>query len=109
MAMVTLSKEAKEGGSYIIEVRVKDENNNFVAPTSLKWWLSDNKGNPINNREDVEVQELSKNTVIVLTENDLVPGYLIFTVKGTYDSVYGLGMKFSDAVKFYCRDLIEEE
>lgn len=109
MAITTLSKEAREGGTYVIEIKFKDEDGNFTNPDTLEWWLSDIKGNPINGREAVPVENPTGLTNVVLTGDDLVPGYLIFTIKGTYSSTYGSDLPLRDAIKFYCRDLIEEE
>jgi len=108
MAITTLSKEAKEGGTYVIELKFKDEDGNLVNPNTLKWWLSDIKGNPINKREGIVVDDPTSTTNIVLMGNDLTPGYKIFTIKGTYNSSYGNDLLLRDAIKFYVRDLIEE-
>jgi len=36
MGIKTLSKEAKEGGTYVIELRFKDEDGNLVNPNTLE-------------------------------------------------------------------------
>lgn len=109
MAITTLSKQAKEGGTYVIELRFKDEEGNYVDPNELSWWLSDTNGAPINSREDVPVSSPSSVMNIVLTGEDLTPGWKIFTIKGTYDSDNGTNLSLRDAVKFYVEDLIEED
>lgn len=109
MAITTLSKEAKEGGTYVIELKFRDEDGNLTDPNTLSWWLSDVNGNPINNREDVTVDSPASITNVVLMGDDLTPGWKIFTIKGTYDSSYGTGLLLRDAIKFYVRDLIEED
>lgn len=109
MAINTLSKEAIEGGTYIIELKFKDEDGNFTNPDSLQWWLSDVNGNPINNREGVSVVEPTSITNVVLQGPDLTPGYKIFTIKGTYSSNYGNNLPLADATKFWVRGLIEED
>lgn len=72
--MITLSKQGKEGSTYVVEVRFKDEEGNAAAPKSLSWWLSDTEGNPVNNREDIAVTSPASVMNIVLTGNDLTPG-----------------------------------
>lgn len=109
MAITTLSKEAKEGGTYVIELKFKDEDGNFTNPNTLEWWLSDTSGNPINNREAVPVSDPTSVTHIVLQGADLTPDWKIFTIKGTYNSNYGNDLPLRDAIKFYVRDLIEED
>ena len=109
MGIKTLSKEAKEGGTYVIELRFKDEDGNLVNPNTLEWWLSDTNGNPINNKEAISVSSPTSTTNVVLMGNDLTPGWKIFTIKGTYDSNYGNNLLLRDAIKFYVRDLIEED
>lgn len=109
MAITTLSKEAIEGGTYVIELKFRDEDKNLVSPNTLEWWLSDIEGNPINSREGVSVDSPTSVTNIVLMGDDLTPGWKIFTIKGTYNSNYGSDLLLRDAIKFYVRDLVEED
>lgn len=108
MANDILPREAREGGTYIIELRFKDEEGDFMGPRSLQWWLTDVNGNIINNRNGILVDTISEVINITLQGNDLEPGWKIFTIEGTYDSSYGNALPLKDSVKFYVRDLIEE-
>lgn len=108
MAIEILPREAKEGGTYVIQLRFKDEEGNFMGPVSLKWWLTDVNGNIINNRNEMSISEISEIVNITLQGNDLPPGWKVFTVEGTYDSNYGNDLPLKDSIKFYVRDLIEE-
>jgi len=107
--MITLEKQGNEAGTYIIQVKFKDEEGNLVTPYNLTWWLSDTEGNPINNREDVSATAENGVVNIVLSGNDLTPGFKIFTIKGSYDSTYGNNLPIRDVCKFYITDLIEED
>ena len=109
MAITTLSKQAQEGGTYVVQFKFKDEDWSFVDPTSLSWWLSDENGSPVNNRENVVVNLPAYDEYIVLKGNDLTPGYKILTIKGTYNSNYGSDLPLHDSFKFYVRDLVGED
>ena len=109
MGMVTLLKSANEGGTYVIQVKPKDEDQNDVMLNSLQWTLTDLNGDIVNNNKDINVEETDLDYVIniVLTDKDLTPGYKILTLKGTYHSVYGTNLPITAAVKFYVSDLLE--
>ena len=107
--MITLNNQAKEGGTYVIVITFKDENKNLLTPYNLTWWLSNEVGDPINNRENVSATVTAGILNIVLQGNDLTPGYKILTIKASYNSTYGTGLPLRDAVKFYVQDLVEEE
>ena len=60
---------AAKDSSFIVSFIFTDEDGNTVKPTLLKYSLSDEKGQIINNREDVEINRSA--TDLVLNSNDL--------------------------------------
>jgi hypothetical protein len=108
MGIDTLNKEAKEHGTYIVELKFRDETNTLVVPNTLSWTLTDEENNVINSRLDVIVDIPDSIINIVLSGNDLEPGYEILTIKGTYNSTYGLNLPLTDSVKFLVQDLVPE-
>lgn len=106
--MITLKKQGNEAGTYIVQIKFKDEDDNLVTPYNLTWWLSDVEGNPINNREDVSASAEDGIINVILSGNDLTPGFKIFTIKGNYDSTYGTNLPIRDVCKFYINNLLEE-
>lgn len=106
--MITLKNQAKEKSTYIIEIKFKDEDGKLSPPNEMYWWLQENDGSIVNDRDGVEVDNVDKITDIVLSGDDLTYGWKIFSIEGTYDSTYGTNLPFRDAIKFYVNDVIRE-
>jgi hypothetical protein len=82
-----------------------------LVPTSLRWTLTDDRGNTINARRDVAITPASTAT-IVLTGGDLmaiepIDNYMrILTLEGTYDSIDGTGLTLAGEYKFGLKRLV---
>lgn len=105
--ITTLDKTAKEGGTYTVQILFRDEDKNSVVPNEITYTLSDKLGNVINSIENISITPASTLN-ITLTGASLTPGWKILTIKGTYDSSYGVNLPLRDSVKFYVDDLIKE-
>ena len=108
MGYLTVSPH--EEGTLVISMTFNDESKALVTPKTLTWTLTDEAGAVINSREDVAVTSLDTTVHVALTGDDLAiiagVGLLrIFTIKGTYDSTYGVGLALRDVVKFNIIDL----
>ena len=66
-----LTTLANERGTYIIKVDFEDEEGTGVTPDSIKWTLTDAKGNLINSRSSVAVVTPATSVNILLSSNDL--------------------------------------
>jgi len=66
-----LTPLASERGSYIVKVDFEDEDGTGVTPDSIKWTLTDAKGDVINSRTSVAVVTPATSVNILLTSNDL--------------------------------------
>ena len=105
-----LDKIAQEEGTYPVKFTFKDSLRQLVnadAITSVDWWLSDMSGTVINNRSQVTVAAITNPLYIVLFGDDLqilekANGYeeRIVTLKGLYNSDFGVGLPFTYAVSF---------
>jgi hypothetical protein len=97
-----LSESANEGCTYVVTVSFTDEDGTPVVPTAATWTLSYTNSDDINGRTDVPITPLSTSADIVLTENDMVcrtdlnDDVVVLTVKYTYDSSLGTGLKCVD-------------
>ena len=107
--MITLKKQTNENGSYLIEIKFKDENNKWKIPYNLTWTLTDLQGNIINNCENVEISNPDNTIYISLNGDDLTPGWKIVTLKGKYDSTNAPQLNIRETFRFYVTDLIEED
>ena len=112
----TLTLEAGEEGTYIINVAFEDEDGTAVAPVSMTWTLTDLGGTIINSREDVPVSTPTASEDIVLSGDDLAlqagetteeKVHRKFTVSGTYDSSLGAGLPWHSEVVFPIRALLK--
>jgi len=108
-----LTTHAKEKSTYIITASFTDEDDAAVAPKTLTWTLTDDQGDVINGREDVEVSSPSSSEDIVLSGDDLAlqsgetsRGVRILTVEGTYDSDAGSDLPLNDEIRFIVDGLV---
>ena len=109
--ITTLTTKAQEKSTYVVTAAFKDEDGDAVTPNSgLTWTLTDESGNIINLREDVDISSASS-VNIVLTGDDLkwlagVNKWRVVTIEGTYDSTLGTGLSFRDEVRFEIENLV---
>ena len=108
---MVLTVTAVECSTYVITVAFTDDATpaNPITPTTFHWKLIDSAGTVINSRTDVTVTPAAS-VNIVLSGNDLdLTGtgdeVRYVTVWGLYDSTYGLGLPYTDEVRFVVTNL----
>ena len=102
-----LSERAKEESTYIIRVDFYDESSPplEMTPNSIYWTLVTLEGDIINSRSKVSVTPAST-VYLVLKGDDLAMDGSSETItrevriSGSYDSAYGTGLPYNDAVRF---------
>ena len=91
-----LELQAKEEATYIVVASFTDENGVAVVPSAITWSLYDDRGQVINNRENVSIATPAATVNIVLTGDDLAVGtdgtYRQIAVRWTYNSSLGSGL-----------------
>ena len=107
-----LEKIAEEEGSYFIKFNFRDENEDAVVPTSIKWTLTTNDGEVVNSRSSVDVTSPTAEWWLALSGEDLQLleqkasySWRIVTIKALYDSTHGDDMPLNKAVRFKVRNL----
>lgn len=108
----TLTVNAVEKSTFVVNVAFTDEDSDSVTPTAATWTLTDCDGSIINSREDVTISTLDTNVDVVLSGDDLAiqsgndDGKRVFLIEGTYDSTLGSGLPFKDQAEFFIYDLV---
>ena len=105
--MITTLDNTKEGSTYTIQTKFKDEENTLISPNELTYTVSDTEGNIINKLEDVIITP-SSIINITLFGDSLTPGWKIVTLKGIYNSTYGTDLPLRDSCRFFVDDLLKE-
>lgn len=105
MARQTLSKKAKEGGTFVVRLTWLDEDDNAVTPDSATWSLTNSDGVIINSREDVAIAVPSTYNDVVLGPDDLLCSShqdedRVVIGKFIYDSAAGSNLTGVDEVAF---------
>ncbi len=108
----TLDTIAEEQGTYVLNLAFRDEDDEDVTPTSIKWSLTTVGGEVINDRMDVNVAVPAATVDVLLSGDDLQLrtrkesfSWRIFTVKARYNSSLGNNLPINKAVKFRVRNL----
>jgi hypothetical protein len=110
--MITLAAKPNEGSAYIITVDFLDINGDPFTPLTCLWSLTDMNGAVINSRSKVAITVVGTSTTIVLSGLDLKyaigtsAGLRVFTVEGTYNSVYGNNLPFREEAQFEILDTV---
>jgi len=110
--MIKLSTKPNESGTIIITATFEDFDDVPFTPKTLKYSLTDTKGNVINSRNRIVVNPQGSTHVFVLSGLDLVYqvgssyGERVFTIEGTYDSVYGGDLPFREEAWFEIVDTV---
>lgn len=108
----TLTINAAEESTFVVNVAFTDEDSTAVTPTAATWTLTDCDGSIINSREDVTVSSLSSAIDIVLSGDDLAlqsgsdNGSRILLIEATYDSTLASGLPLKDQAEFFIADLV---
>lgn len=112
MAIDYLSKHAKKGGSYPVQVTFRDGNKDTILAANIKelyWTLTDENGSVVNSREEIEIVTPANPQLIVLNGADLglLSGETALELQrricfeGVYDSdTYGNDLSFVVDVAF---------
>lgn len=109
--MSTKLRIAIEKSTYMITVSFFDEDEVAEDVKTMKWTLTDEIGNIINNREDVVVVDPGSVETVVLFGNDLAivgtggDETRLFTVEATYDSTLGNDLPLNGEAAFTVVDL----
>lgn len=101
--MIVLSTTPNEGASIVIQVEFKDVDGADFVPKTCVWSLTDKAGNVINARDRVAATPATATHDFVLFGADLLFAAgkeRIFTVEGTYDSLYMADQPFREEAKF---------
>lgn len=112
MARVTLTTEAVEQSTYIVQASFFDENGDAVAPALASWTLTNEYGVIINGRQSVEISTLASTASIVLTGADLAmlgemdTGKRLLLVEAVYSSSLGAGLNLREEFEFFVRPLV---
>lgn len=107
--MAVLTVTANENGTYTVTAVFTDEDGAALTPNTVHWKLVDSAGTVINSRTDVTVTPAAS-VNIVLSGNDLdltgtADEVRYVTVWGLYDSTYGIGLPYTDEVRFVVTNL----
>jgi len=107
MPTIIKTPRPAEEGTCFIDLAFWDEDGAAKAPKTAKWSLTDNKGNLINNRDEVAISSPSATETVVLSGDDLALqagerefADRIFTIEWTYDSALGSDLPDNDKVEF---------
>lgn len=109
--MSTKLKVAIEKSTYMITISFFDEAETAEDVKTMKWTLTNEAGNVINEREDVVVVDPGSEETIVLSGDDLAiisdtdDGKRLFTVEATYDSTLGNDLPLNGEANFTVVDL----
>ena len=107
-----LDEEANEGCTYAVAVSFFDEDGTAVIPTAATWTLSHTDSTDVNSRTDVPITPLDTTYDIVLLEDDVVcrtsgvDDVLVLTVKYTYTSSLGVGLKCVDEREIFVNNMV---
>jgi hypothetical protein len=101
---------AKEKSTYVVDVTFYDETGTTVVPDSAHWYLRDNNGAIVNNRNGITVQSLLTTISILLSGNDLIyeknsSNMRVLVVEAFYSSSLGSTLPLNEEVTFEIDDL----
>lgn len=104
MALVVpkLRKPADAGSTYVIPLRLLDEEDSLSPPLTLSWSLFNEAGKIVNGRTNQEFAQLASTMNLVLEGDDLPDdqGELMVLFDGTYNSTLGSNRKIRGGVRF---------
>ena len=110
----TLSKQAAEDGSFIIQATFKDEDDVAVIPNAgLIWSLTDKDGTVINSREDVSIVSASTINIVLsgddlqIVDQDCSEEERRVIVEGAYDGSLGSDLPIKSVAVFMVVNLIK--
>ena len=101
-----LPLNAKERGTYVIQIDFKDDYGLSISPKTAIWTLTDPRGQVIGTREDVVITTPEALELIVLSAGDLALGgdyhddKRVLTVEWTFDSTLGSDLPGKDDCEF---------
>ena len=106
-------EKANEQSTFALVASFKDEEGDAVIPNTITWTLSDEDGNTINEREDVEIAVPDSSVTIVLSADDLqisngfagLAEKRILTIEATYDSDLGMDLPLTESAHFVVNNL----
>lgn len=107
----TLTTEAVERSTYVVDLTFTDENGDAVTPTAVTWTLTDELGNVVNGRDAVSATAAATVTVVLsgldlAVGGDLVGVWRRLLVEATYTSDLGAGLPLKDEIRFKIGDTV---
>lgn len=102
-----------EQSTGVFDCVFTDENGDAVTPDSVKWTITDNNDNIINEREQVDVVSLGTTITITIFGDDLkLSDYEVgeyadryIVIEGTYTSDLGAGLPTTEHAFFQVKNL----
>jgi len=102
-----------EMGTGVIVCAFTDEDGDIVVPDSVKWTITDNNDNIINEREQIDVAPLGTAITITIFGDDLkLSDYEVgeyadryIVIEGTYTSDLGVGLPTTEHAFFQVKNL----
>jgi hypothetical protein len=108
--MINLTQSPNEGSAIAIAVTFKDFDGAPFTPETCVWSLTTAKGEVVNARSRIEVTVVDSSHTFLLSGDDLLyatdKGRRIFTVEGTYHSVYGMDIPYREEASFSCKNTV---
>lgn len=108
--MIQLMQSPPEGSAIVMVVYFKDFGGIDFTPLTCVWSLSDSKGVIVNSRDRVSVDVEGVTHNFLVSGDDLLyvvdKGKRVFTVEGTYNSMYGTNVPFREEASFSCRNTV---
>ena len=110
--MTKLAVKPVEGSSFLITVGFKDMDGTPFVPITCAWTLTDGLGTVLNNREKVSASVTAPLHRFILSGADLkfadgkTKGNRVFTIEGTFDSVYGEDLPYREQIGFSILDTV---
>lgn len=106
--------EAVEKSTLALIISFTDEDGSAVTPKTATWTLTDDNGDVINSREQVNIASLDTSVTVVLSGDDLqiLSGEASdelatrrFLIEATYDSSLGSDLPLNESCAFPVRNL----
>ena len=112
MPVTFATKKAAEKGTYVVEVKFYDEDDNLVAPNSAYYTLTDRLGTEIVARTEITSPTNTEDILLSGTDLELQEGETqreakrVLTVEATYNSTLGNDLPLNGEFEFKIINLI---
>ena len=106
--MATQLTMGRDESGYVITASFKDESSAAVIPNSIRWDLTDRRGNIINSHSS-EILAVGSTVTVVLRGDDMKYSdgdERIFTIRAKYDSTNGTSIPLNAEARFHIENLV---